>query len=935
MGVIIRKSVHAVVISLAAAFVFPAYAVTRYVSPTGGQVAPYTSWATAARVIQDAVDAAVDGDEIVVTNGIYLTGGRMVPGTNVFGTNLLVSRVAVDSQIVVRSVNGPQFTVIDGQKNVRCVALASNAVLSGFTLTNGFAPKGGGGVYCELVTSVITNCTLAGNVASNSFGGGSYGGSLYNCTLTGNSSSFGGGACYGDLNGCIVSGNSANLGGGVYGGTRNSCAITKNSAQSGGGSYNGVLANCTLTGNLTSFGSSVYGAELRNSIVYYNTGPGGNYDSSTTLNYCCTTPLPPTGTNNLSAEPQLAGAWHLSASSPCIGNGSFDSAFGVDIDGEPWGNPPSVGCNEYWSGMATGALSIALAISYTNVATGFAVNFESAVNGLVSMSSLSFGDGVVVSNRPYASHPWAAPGEYAVVLRAYNKDFAGGVAVTGTVHVVAQPVHYVVASGSSPSAPYSSWASAANNIQGAVDATTVPGALVLVSNGVYQTGIRAVLSMSNRVAITKPVMVRSVNGPSVTRIVGYKVAGTTNGTSAVRCVYLTNGAVLSGFTLTNGATQASGDQYRQKSGGAVFCELGSAVVSNCVLTGNSAYSGGGAACFGALINCTLVGNTANSGGGIYSGALNKCILRGNLASYYGGGAYLGTLDNCTLTNNSAASSGGGVYSGTLNNCVLMGNSASAYAPYGGGTYISALNNCTVSSNTASGTWPYGGGAYSGLAKNSILYFNYATNGDNYFFPGPSAMNYCCTTPDPGGAGNITIAPLFTDFANGNLRILSNSPCVNSGNNILVSDPIDLDDNPRVSGGTVDMGAYEFQVPGSAFSMWLQQYGLPTDGSADYLDTDHDGINNWREWMAGTNPTNALSLLKIISATKTSNPAGTIVTWASQNSRQYHLQRSSALTQSAFSTIQDNIAGQAGVTSFADTNAIGPGPFFYRVGVKFP
>ena len=35
---------------------------------------PYTNWAKAARTIQDAVDAATPGDEIVVTNGLYASG---------------------------------------------------------------------------------------------------------------------------------------------------------------------------------------------------------------------------------------------------------------------------------------------------------------------------------------------------------------------------------------------------------------------------------------------------------------------------------------------------------------------------------------------------------------------------------------------------------------------------------------------------------------------------------------------------------------------------------------------------------------------------------------------------------------------------------------------------------------------------------------------
>lgn len=184
-----------------------------------------------------------------------------------------------------------------------------------------------------------------------------------------------------------------------------------------------------------------------------------------------------------------------------------------------------------------------------------------------------------------------------------------------------------------------------------------------------------------------------------------------------------------------------------------------------------------------------------------------------------------------------------------------------------------LNNCTLSGNSVTSPSGSGGGASYATLNNCIIYYNIAPTGGNYF---SSTLNYCCTTPLPGvGTGNFTNAPLFVDQAGANLRLQTNSPCINAGNNVYVVGATDLEGNPRISGGIVDVGAYEYQFP-EPFLTWLAQYGLPTDGSANYLDTDHDGHNNWQEWLAGTNPTNAASVFRLRSPAM--NPAGLVLQW---------------------------------------------------------
>jgi hypothetical protein len=292
----------------------------------------------------------------------------------------------------------------------------------------------------------------------------------------------------------------------------------------------------------------------------------------------------------------------------------------------------------------------------------------------------------------------------AVRDRRFTLVFALIVAHLGAFSAAAAD-RYVSPTGTH-SPPFLNWSKAATNIQAAVDVCN-PGDRVWVTNGVYDTGgAGPYAGGSNRVAVTKAITVSSINGPEFTVIAGRKDPGSADGRgpSAIRGVYLGYGAVLTGFTITNGATSGN-------NGGGAYCELGS-VVSNCVFHANSGDCGGAIyspptytwSVPAIVTDCQFLTNTAQYGGAACQVRLERCTLRGNSTFSFGSGGATSDsiLVDCSLIGNRSTGSGGGASSGgSATNCIFAFNDTDG----AGGAVFSVRNvvGCLVLSNSATVT----------------------------------------------------------------------------------------------------------------------------------------------------------------------------------------------------------------------------------------
>ena len=276
---------------------------------------------------------------------------------------------------------------------------------------------------------------------------------------------------------------------------------------------------------------------------------------------------------------------------------------------------------------------------------------------------------------------------------------------------MAQTTRYAWTNSPSPGAPFTNWTTAARSLQAAIDVCAA-GDVVVATDGVYAVGGAAApgLALMNRVCLSNAIVVRSVNGPAATIILGQGPLGF----GAVRGAFLTNGATLSGFRLEIGATfdyAYPGDEDRT-GGGAFVCPNG--VLTNCRIVGNmAAIRAGGVYGRDAVVaNCAIAENEAEDGGGAYldGGALRQCTLSGNLASPgYGGGARVvdGIVSGCTFVSNNGYWGGGLMLEGgSASDVVAISNMAAAGAGIAAAEAV--ISHAHLAHNTA---YDRGGGAY--------------------------------------------------------------------------------------------------------------------------------------------------------------------------------------------------------------------------------
>jgi hypothetical protein len=861
------------------------------------------SWQAAFRRIQEGIDAASDGDTVIVADGTYFEN------VNSNGKNIVLTCAdPLDATVVAA-------TVIDGNRNGPAVAFAGTedetCVLSGFTIMNG-SPGILGGPWGH----PGGRATIRNNVVKNNYeedGGGlcRCDGVIRNNTITSNHAGICGAGLY-DCDGIIMNnriiGNESSEDGGGLGecdGIIQNNLIAGNTAwESGQGLYecHGVILNCTIVGNSSGYGGGLSNCHglIMDCIIWGNSreGSGDQLYGSNTPAFGCIQNWSGGGKGNISEDPLFvnaeAGDYRLKIGSPCVNAGANFYWFAWpqrDPDGNCrlFGDRVDMGCYEYGSSPDSDGdlLSDAAETSLVPLASN-PNDDDSDGDGLRDGLEILRGSDPMSPTPPRVVN---VPSDASTVQQALCLAVQGDTinlepgTYTENIHfcgtdVVLRNFQYgnpnwwwwlrdVVLDGGG--------AGPAVSFEGSESPACVLAGFT-IRNGKAHTGggirggrrgrhTRATIcdneltsnsaaGWGGGIALCDGI----IRGNMITANSGEGGGG----------LAFCHGLIESNRVCANSAERVYGD-----GGGFYDCD---GTVRENVISENSADTGGGlyqcdgtirsnaiagnvAKYGGALNEChatiesnTISANEARDGGGIFgsNGVIRDNIIMGNTAEYGGGLSWChGTIQNNIIRGNR----GGGLAlcHGIVQSNLITGNLADGWAAGLTGCGGLILNNSIVNNSSSE----KGGGLDDccGTIVNCIIWGNAGEGGEQIYDSNPPS--YCCIQDwRGGGIGNLTEDPLFAAPASGDYHLQPGSPCIDAGANYhWISWPQrDLDGNCRLVGERVDIGCYEYGASRDSDGDLLSDADESARGTdAAWSDTDGDGLRDGLEILRGSDP----------------------------------------------------------------------------------
>lgn len=352
-----------------------------------------------------------------------------------------------------------------------------------------------------------------------------------------------------------------------------------------------------------------------------------------------------------------------------------------------------------------------------------------------------------------------------------------------------------------------------------------------------------------------------------------------NTTFRYNSAYIQGGGMMNGEGSNPTIINCHFENNESFKGAALSNTLSSPTIINSTFINNIAFEGYGGAIFNLeesspqFTDCTFIGNEADDGGAALNSdrsdaSFTNCVFTNNTATRNGGAvgvAYQsgGTYENCLFDSNTSIAGGGAIeiyYESETRiiNSIFINNSVQGNGD-GGALLItdsfpeiinslfignSAVNggaianrnsepdilNNTICYNSAS---TFGGGiqnetSTTAYITNTIIFYNSAeSERDNISNESADALFYSCDIEGSSSdgtwnfkygsdeGGNMAVAPMFTNIADGDFTLSKDSLCIDAGSNAPYEEgeyaqdiKFDLLGHDRIIDGTVDMGAYE-------------------------------------------------------------------------------------------------------------------------------